>query len=105
VFTVSLVLFLVVFFGQGVVEGIAGLFASRGAPWRAIPVSIRSVPSAARVLIGDRARGVTPMSAEIGCRGESIRVRLEAPGHANWLWEGLCPLRGPLELRAEMQPR
>ena len=95
---------LLVFFAE------AGLLAARRLsgvssqqPWREVALSIDSDPAGAIVFIRGVERGRTPLSAVDFCRGRVIRLRLKAAGYSNWTWDGLCPARGPLVLRARLQ--
>lgn len=72
--------------------------------WRAIPIAISSTPSGAKVAIDDRPSGVTPLAVTVRCRGLRTRMRVEQPGYAPWLWSGICPYKGELALRADLQP-
>ena len=72
--------------------------------WRSVPVTITSAPRA-RVFIGEQDVGWTPVSRVEYCRGRGIRVRVEAPGHDVWTWDGLCPNHGELKLDAQPNPR
>lgn len=99
----AVVLVVVVFFFEAFSQGVSRLAGDTRPAWRAVIVKVDAEPVRARVIVGDKVRGWTPLRFTERCRGRSIRVRLEARGFATWAWDGLCPARGDLKLAVQLQ--
>lgn len=91
----------VVFFWDALAHSLARLVDAKR--WRAVKVTVTSNPKA-RVFVAAKPRGWTPVSLVEYCRGQSIRVRVQAEGYATWAWTGPCPPRGELRLDAQLNP-
>jgi hypothetical protein len=92
-----------VFFADAMMQGYLRLSSdTRDQRWREVVLSVRSDPPNAKLFINGRARGTTPTRQREYCGGQVVRVRVEAPGHAVWLWKGVCPIEGKLELTAPL---
>ncbi len=102
--TMTLVaLALLAFFGPAILG--AARRALTGAPddrWRAVPLSVGSDPSGARVFVEDQPRGVTPYLTRERCRGRTVHLRVELAGHNIWQWSGFCSADG-VKVRADLQ--
>ncbi|MBW2733239.1 MAG: PEGA domain-containing protein [Deltaproteobacteria bacterium] len=100
----SLLLFIVVASASGGVQLIARFTAEVPAQrWREVEVQLSSVPSGAEVFIEGESRGKTPLTLQEYCRARVVRVRVTTQGYASWTWHGVCPKKGVLVLRANLQ--
>jgi len=105
VFAIGLFLLILVFFWDAFTQTVSRLATLGKVPWRAVTLRISSNPTGAIVYVDEKQRGVTPLQLVENCRGRFVRVRLQAPGYANWVWGGLCPRRGELRLDVQLQGR
>lgn len=101
----ALTVLVVFFFWNAYAWALATIFTDSGTPWRAVTLRIASSPVAGEVNVAGRRLGRTPLDARVSCRGQSIRILVQARGYSTWQWSGICPEQGALELLARLKLR